>query len=140
MVRRLAIGLPIGMVLILLLAACGNSGEPTGFDQQPVPVSSELGAALGTEVEFLPVVERNFLEGCVLAENPRIDGVTNLPASCECAYASIVDFYRQNSSGETPDQAEQNAYDQFKDLDESLQSETGLVPSNIQSLLDECAV
>jgi len=135
MIRRLAAVLS----LVILLSACGSSGEPRGFDEQPVRLSDELRAALDIDAEFLPVVERNFLEGCALGERPRIDGASNLGASCRCAYDGIVAFYRENSSGDTPESAEAAAYDSFKQLDKALQSETGVIPANIQSILDGCA-
>ncbi len=132
---------PLALVLTLVLAvtACSSSGAPTGFDQQPVPLSDDLRTALGGGVETLPVVERNFLEGCVLAETPRIEGADDLVASCRCAYDEIVAFYRANSSGETPEEAEQAAYDQFKRLDDELKSETGVIPANIEALINGCA-
>jgi hypothetical protein len=70
MVRRFA----VLFVLVLVVAACGSSGEPNGFDEQLVPIADDLKAALGTDADALPVVERNFLEACVLAEQPRIEG------------------------------------------------------------------
>lgn len=134
MLKRLA----VPMVALLVLTACGSSGEPEGFDEQPVRISEELQDALDTETEFLPVVQRNFLEGCLLADTPRLTGTADLAASCECSYDGIVAFYRENFTGETPIAAEQAAFDAFKDLDRALQSETGVIPANIQSILDGC--
>ncbi len=134
MLKRLA----VPMVALLVLTACGSSGEPEGFDEQPVRVSEELQNALDTETEFLPVVQRNFLEGCVLADTPRLSGANDLPASCECSYEGIVAFYRENFTGATPTEAEKAAFDAFKDLNNALESETGVIPANIQSILDGC--
>ena len=78
MLKRLAVPL----VALLVLTACGSSGEPEGFDEQPVRISEELQSALDTDTEFLPVVERNFLEGCLLADTPRITS-NDLASSCQ---------------------------------------------------------
>ena len=134
MLKRLAVPL----VALLVLTACGSSGEPEGFDEQPVRLSEELQAALGTETEFLPVVERNFLEGCLLADTPRFEGTNDLATSCECSYAGIVAFYRDNFTGDTPAAAEKAALDAFKELDNALKSETGVIPANIQTILEGC--
>lgn len=134
MSKRLAVPL----VALLVLTACGSSGEPEGFDEQPTAISDELRDALDTDTEFLPVVERNFLEGCLLAETPRITS-NDLAGSCQCAYTGIVAFYRDNFTGDTPVAAEKAAFDAFKELDEVLQSETGVLPANIQSILDGCS-
>lgn len=135
MIRRLAVAL----VLVLVVTACGSSGEPTGFDQQLVPLTDEQQAAFGVNVDQLPVVERNFLEGCVMAESPRIGDVSNLPASCACAYDGIVEFYRTNATGGTPEEVERNAYESFKDLNDAMESEGGVIPTNIAVILTECA-
>ena len=143
MLRRIAWGamlkrLAVPLVALLVLTACGSSGEPEGFDEQPVRISEELQNALDTDTEFLPVVERNFLEGCLLADTPRITS-NDLAGSCQCAYTDIVAFYRDNFTGETPIAAEKAAFDAFKELDDALQSETGVIPANIQSILDGCS-
>ncbi len=136
MVRRIAVVL----VLVLVVGACGSSGEPNGFDQQLVPVADDLQAALGTDTDALPVVERNFLEACVLADTPRLEGTSNLALSCTCAYGDIVSFYRASFTIGTPEEIEAEAFAAFKELDNSLQDEGFLMPANIQEILDGCSV
>ncbi len=144
MIRRLAAVL----ALMSALSACSGSGHPTGFDQQPVPLSEELLAALGTagrpcpndpSEQCLPVIERNFLEGCVLAERSRVGDVSDLAASCQCAYDEIVSFYRDNTSGESPEAAEEAALDQFEEVNDALASGEGVIPADVQALIDGCA-
>ena len=141
MLKRLAVPL----VALLVLTACGSSGEPEGFDMQLVPLSDDLKAALGTSADELPVVQRNFLEGCLLADTPRITA-GDLAGACQCSYEGIVAFYRDNFSdgaelyiNGVPSEGERAAFDAFKGLDDALQSETGVIPANIQSILDGCA-
>lgn len=135
MSRRLA---PF-LVLVLILAACSSSGEPTGFDQQPVPVGDDLGAALGVDGEStLPVVEKNFLEGCVLADTPRIVGSADLVASCQCTYDDLVAFYVDFAEREGATDVSAAAFDRFKQLDRDLDESTTPIPANIQTIIDGC--
>jgi len=135
MSRRLA---PL-VVLLLVLAACSSSGEPTGFDQQPVPVGDELGAALDVDGDTtLPVVQKNFLEGCVLATTPRIVGASDLVASCECTYDELVAFYVDFAENEGVTDVGAVAYDRFKQLDNDLEDPLVPIPANIQTIIDGC--
>lgn len=132
------------LVLALVLAACGSSGEPTGFDQQPVPIGPELAAALDMgAADTLPTVERNFLEGCVLAETPRITGTADLAGVCQCTYDDLKTFYVdsvENDSDTTADtDVGAEAYKLYKALDEELRKDDSIIPANIQVIIDRCS-
>lgn len=133
---------PLALVLVALLAvaACGSSGEPTGFDQQPVPVGAALGAELGVDGDAtLPVVERNFLEGCLLDETPRMDDAADLPSACQCVYDELTAFYVGVAESQNAPDVGSAAYDLFKDLDSDLDDPAVLIPANIQAIIDGCA-
>lgn len=139
MTRRLA----SMVVLALVLAACGSSGEPTGFDQQPVPVGPELAEALDMDTDdTLPIVERNFMEGCALAESPRVTGTAALAATCQCTYNDLKTFYVDSVESDpdtTPDtDVGAEAYELFKALDKELGKEDSIIPANIQAIIDRC--
>ena len=134
MTRRLS----MLVVALLALAACSSSGQPTGFDQQPNPVGEELGDALGMDAtDTLPVVERNFLEGCVLADTPRITPSGNSAATCECAYDAIVEFYFQRAEDGGAVDVPAEAYSLFRNLNDDLASTARPLPADVLSAVDE---
>ncbi len=136
MIRRVS----ILIILLLVAAACGSSGEPTSLRGQPQPVGDELGAALGMDGDdTLPVVERNFLEACVLNDSLQIVGSGNQAASCRCAFTNISTFYATTAENGGEEDVEKAAFELFKSLDRDLRQADSLVPANIAAIVDDCA-
>jgi hypothetical protein len=63
------------------------------------------------------IVESNFMEGCTAGE----DGFS--PSECECVYAAIVDTI---------------PFDEFKELDDALDSDPEAFPAAYEDILDGC--
>lgn len=135
MSRRL---LPI-FATLLLAAACSNSGEPKGFLEQPVPVGVELGSALGLDAtDTLPIVERNFLETCVIEGNPEVIAANSLPTACQCAYDKLVSLYVAAATEQGVIDVERTAFEAFKDLDSDLKDSSRPLPANVQTIIEGC--
>lgn len=136
MTRRLV---PI-LAVVLLAAACSSSGEPNGFLEQPTAVGAELGAALGLSADAtIPIVERNFLETCVIEGNPAV-GVTAgaLPAACQCTYDGLVGLYLGAAEAQAATDVERTAFESFKDLDSELEESGRPLPANVQTIIEGC--
>ena len=134
MMRRISIVL----ALLLVAAACSSSGEPTGFNQQPSELGDELGEALDEPATAtLPLDERNFLEGCVLADTPRLAGGDNSANSCMCAYDAIVEFYLEAASARAAEDVDAEAFSLFKTLDKDLRDNAGPLPADVQRAVSE---
>ena len=135
MTRRLVLILAV----LLLAAACSGSGEPKGFSEQPVPVGAELGSALGLDATAtLPIVERNFLETCVLEGNPAVVATGSLPAACQCTYDGLVSLYVDAATAQGELDVERTAFEAFKDLDSDLKESGRPVPANVQTIIEGC--
>ena len=88
MKRRLIILLA---VIAVVLAACGSSGDPESFDDQPGPLPTSI-AGFANELignanpDAVPLVERNFLEGCMTDDTLRLEGLSGaaLARACGC--------------------------------------------------------
>jgi hypothetical protein len=133
MMRRISIVL----AFVLAAAACSSSGEPDGFNQQPTELGDELGEAMGEPAtNTLPVVERNFLEGCVLADTPRLNDTANTSQNCTCAFEAIVQFYTDAASARAVEDVDAEAFSLFKNLDENLQDNPGNLPADVQRAVE----
>ena len=135
MTRRLV---PI-IAVVFFAAACSNSGEPNGFLEQPVPVGATLGAALGIDaMDTLPIVERNFLETCVVEGNPAVVATNGLPAACQCTYKGLVSLYVDAATAQGATDVERTAFDAFKELDSDLKDSARAVPANVETIIEGC--
>ncbi|WP_419850700.1 hypothetical protein [Candidatus Poriferisocius sp.] len=93
--------LAIVAALILIAAACGNSGAPTSWDDNPA------------EYKGVPDVgqpERNFRTGCEEEGKDNLDAQVqeNLADVCKCGFDGI---------------REALTFEEFKDLDDDLRSD-----------------
>ena len=125
-------------VFVLVLAACASSGAPETFEDQPGPLAESI-AEFATELvgsdnpDQIPLVRRNFLEGCMLDGNLRIDGLSGAPLAeaCGCSYDTIVGFIIDNPP------ADRTAFDTFRDLDNSLKDDGTVLSNQWADLLAE---
>ncbi|MCY3967152.1 MAG: hypothetical protein OXE93_06440 [bacterium] len=87
-------------VLVLLLAACANSGAPTSYSDQLAEYQGEPNVSLA---------ERNYREGCEQSGADDIEQRVkdNIVEVCKCSYDGI----RENLT-----------FEEFKDLDDDLRS------------------
>lgn len=139
----------VGILFVLALfgAACASSGEPTGFEQQPGPINDDWAAALGNGVstDAVPLVQRNFLEGCITIDEGKryVDLELNevgLIAVCGCGYDGIVAtlLNRDDLSGETQEDRERDAFNKFKDLDKALGDIDKPLDSWVRTIFTDC--
>lgn len=138
------------VALAVLLGACGGDGGPSSFDADPGEIDAALVAALpdGADPAAVPVVQRNFLEGCVLGAGeglPELDQLQlgGLLEVCGCGYASLVDHLRSEAllaaDADAPaEQVEAMAFDRFEELDESLRNGDGSVDDVVAELFRAC--
>ncbi len=128
--RRVVTVLLLGLVLV----GCGSSGAPESFTDQPGqlpealrPFANEL---VGTEdANAVPLVQRNFLEGCMSGTTARLDSLSgsDLATVCGCSYDSLVGYLVANTA--TPEEA----FSTFLAIDDAVSSEQaadGAAPIN----------
>lgn len=127
--------------VVLFAAACSHSGAPEAFEEQPGPVGEDLAAALGIDAEDeLPLVQRNFLEGCILGDAESDSALTPAQRApiCECSYDGIISFYLDTAEGETEELRRADAFASFEALNDELEDPAAIPPANIQTILDDC--
>ena len=135
MKRSLLLLLPVA----LLVGACGSSGEPESFTEQKGPLPADLqdyqNELLGdVNPSLVPLVQRNFLEGCMGGSKPlfaQLSGAA-LARACGCSYTELVRFLEANES------LEKSAFDTFKDLDKASKEADGVLGQNYRSIFEEC--
>ena len=107
------------ILAMFLLTACGSSGKPKG--ENP---------------ELVPLVQRNFLEGCVTGGFARVDSIDSvaLANTCACSYYGLIDYVRDNTATELA------AFELFEDIDKSLKQEEGYagLSSNYTEIFATC--
>lgn len=138
MIRRVALVL----ALLLVVAGCARSGNPESFDDQPedVPAWADdfpavaAAANAGPDGDQIPLVELNFLEGCITADTLRLESLSgnDLAEACVCSYDAIVEFLRNNPVDD------KTAFDVFKDLDNRLEGENELLGTTYQNAISGC--
>jgi hypothetical protein len=137
----------LALFTLLVAAGCAQSGEPTAFGQQLGPVGEDIAAAIdGVDADTeMPLPQRNFLEGCITGETPRIEGVSDAERGpgCVCAYDGIVGFYLDNATSNAEEDAtaediERAAYSAYRELDRDLEDGVTPLPANIQTIVDDC--
>ena len=135
MKRSLLLLLPVA----LLVGACGSSGKPESFTEQRGPLPADLqdyqNELLGDgNPSLVPLVQRNFLEGCMGGSKPlfaQLSGAA-LARACGCSYTELVRFLEANES------LEKSAFDTFKDLDKASKEADGVLGQNYRSIFEEC--
>ena len=135
MKRSLLLLLPVA----LLVGACGSSGKPESFTEQKGPLPADLqdyqNELLGdVNPSLVPLVQRNFLEGCMGGSKPLFEQLSGaaLAKACGCSYTELVRFLEANES------LEKSAFDTFKDLDKASKEADGVLGQNYRSIFEEC--
>ena len=130
------------ILALLVLTACGSSGKPKSFSEQPGPLPERISALAdqllqdGEDPELVPLVQRNFLEGCVTGGFARVDSIDSvaLANTCACSYYGLIDYVRDNTPTEIA------AFELFEDIDKSLKEEEGYagLSSNYTEIFATC--
>ena len=135
MKRSLLLLLPVA----LLVGACGSSGKPESFSEQKGPLPEylqEFQIELLNDVNPLqvPLVQRNFLEGCMGGSKQLFEQLSGAPLAraCGCSYTELVRFLEANAS------LEKSAFDTFKDLDKASKEADGDLGQNYRTIFEEC--
>ena len=123
----------------LLLGACGSSGKPESFTEQKGPLPEflqEFQSELldGVNPTQVPLVQRNFLEGCMGGQKEifiQLSGAA-LAKACGCSYTELVKFLEANAN------EDKSAFDTFKDLNEDSQEVNGVLGQNYKNIFEEC--
>ena len=131
--------LPLVLAIALILGACGSSGKPESFYEQkgPLPeILQEFGTELldGVNSSQVPLVQRNFLEGCMGGQKDIFNELSGaaLARACGCSYTELVRYLEANA---TEDQA---AFDTFKKINKTSNEEGGVLGQNYKSIFEEC--
>lgn len=132
MIRRVG----IAVVLVLILTACGSSGEPETFGEQFVELTAEEQALYGTDAE-IPVELRNWMEGCVGSAGTGDVQVADAASACRCSFDGIVEFLLEFSSGATELDRQQEAFTTFRDLDTAAENGDPF-QTQIQDIITGC--
>jgi hypothetical protein len=112
------------MVFGAVLAACGSSGNPISFTDQPgsLPDSiSQYSSRLGVDdPDQVPLVQRNFLEGCMTGDTPRLEGLEGsaLADACGCSYNDLVQYLVGNSA------SPEAAFDTFVSINRAVKDQS----------------
>ena len=130
------------ILALLVLTACGSSGKPKSFSEQQGPLPDRIAALAdqllqdGEDPELVPLVQRNFLEGCVTGGFARVDSIDSvvLGNTCACSYYGLIDYVRDNTPTEIA------AFELFEDIDKSLKEEEGYagLSSNYTEIFAAC--
>ena len=130
------------ILALLVLTACGSSGKPKSFSEQPGPLPERIAALAdqllqeGEDFALVPLVQRNFLEGCVTGGFARVDSIDSvaLGNTCACSYYGLIDYVRDNTPTEIA------AFELFEDIDKSLKEEEGYagLSSNYTEIFAAC--
>ncbi len=134
--RRLA-PLAALIILVLIAAGCGSSGEPETFDEQFTELSADQQAAFGVTDAEVPVEFRNWMEGCVGSAETGDVSVANPAQACQCSYDGIIEFLLDFSSGATEIDKTAEAFATFKDLDTAAEDGTPF-QTQINEIIQGC--
>lgn len=72
--------------LVIVLTACGSSGAPDGYSEQPVDFESVTG-----ETVEVPLVEANYREACEKADPGSFDDADRVADYCKCTFDKYED-------------------------------------------------
>ena len=109
--------LAVVAALFLVAAACGNSGAPTSYDDNPDDYKGEANVGQA---------ERNFRDGCEEAGMDDLDQQVqeNLADVCECGFDRI---------------REALTFEQFKELDDDLRSNINAdLNEDVNQIMRQC--
>mgnify|MGYP002835689257 FL=1 len=123
----------------LLLGACGSSGKPETFYEQTGPLPEylqEFQTELldGVNPSQVPLVQRNFLEGCMGGQKEifaQLSGAA-LARACGCSYTELIKYLEANAT------EDQSAFDTFKKINKTSKEEDGVLGQNYKSIFEEC--
>ncbi|MDG1846059.1 MAG: hypothetical protein P8J01_06640 [Acidimicrobiales bacterium] len=125
--------------VVLLLAACGSSGHPSSFYDQPGPLPESLQAfqseLIGTSnPSQVPLVQSNFFEGCMGGEEEiaMLKSPRALASACGCMYRDLVKYLENNAT------EGQTAFDTYKKIDKSAGNEDSSLGQRYTSIFEEC--
>tara|TARA_B100000902_G_scaffold169924_1_gene164458 strand:+ start:2992 stop:3411 length:420 start_codon:yes stop_codon:yes gene_type:complete len=128
------------LLAALLLTACGSSGKPQSFIDQPGPLQSEyieLADELlqsSEDVNGVPLVQRNFIEGCMSAGLSEDGDIIALANSCGCSYKELVKFVREVTISDL------EAFKAFEAFDNKLKEDDGFanLDSRVKDIFTSC--
>ena len=128
------------LLAALLLTACGSSGKPQSFIDQPGPLQSEyieLADELlqsSEDVNGVPLVQRNFIEGCMSAVLSEDGDIIALANSCGCSYKELVKFVREVTISDL------EAFKAFEAFDNKLKEDDGFanLDSRVKDIFTSC--
>lgn len=112
----------LAIAVMLVAAACGGSGAPTGFGED----------------EGGKTVEKNFIDGCVEASveaDPRLEDAAD--DICECTYDNIV-RESQTSEGITFEQFDEVDDDLREDINKLSEPTNDRVITKIREYMRDC--
>ena len=128
--------------LLVVITACSSSGAPESFTEQPGALPDSIVAFAGELLQgdgappagAVPLVQRNFLEGCMVDNTLKLDDLSGAPlaSACGCSYNSLVTFLIDNAV------ADQTPFDTFKDLNDRLKDDGEVLDSQYRDLFEEC--
>lgn len=132
----------MGLVVALgvLAAACGSSGNPESFTDQPGELPDSIAGfasdLLGPSGDptMVPLVQRNFLEGCMIDDALRMEGLqgSSRASACGCSYDALVTDLQANPAGD------QTPFETFVAIDRSLRTEGEAIGSRYADLFAAC--
>ena len=128
------------VVALFILAACGSSGKPESFIDQPGPLQteySELADELlqsGEDLNGVPLVQRNFIEGCMKGGQGGSESLISLANSCGCSYKALVAFVREVTISDI------EAFKAFEAFDKQLKDEDGFanLDTRVKDIFSSC--
>jgi hypothetical protein len=125
--------------VILLLASCGSSGHPSSFYDQPGSLPESLqkfqNELLGdSNPSQVPLVQRNFFEGCMGGEKEIFTKLSGSPlaTACRCSYSDLVKYLEDNAT------EDQSAFNTYKKINKSAIDEDSTLGQNYKSIFEEC--
>ena len=128
------------VIAVLTLTACGSSEKPQSFIDQPGPLQSvyvELADQLlqgGEDVNGVPLVHRNFIEGCMSGGIDDAGSIIALASSCGCSYAGLVEFVREVTVSDI------EAFKAFEAFDKQLKEDDGFrnLDTRVKQIFSSC--
>tara|TARA_B110000014_G_C20061026_1_gene552550 strand:- start:241 stop:660 length:420 start_codon:yes stop_codon:yes gene_type:complete len=131
--------IPLLLATALLLGACGSSGKPETFYEQTAPLPEILQVFEnelldGVNPSQVPLVQRNFLEGCMGGQKDIFNQLSGaaLARACGCSYTELVNYLELNATDDQP------AFDTFKKINKTSNEEGGVLGKNYKSIFEEC--